>query len=67
MRYLIFAFHTYYPAGGWNDYAGVAESIDAAKQIIRTFDRSSYQIVDAETHEVVEWGEIRELREIAPC
>lgn len=31
MRYLVFNGHRYYPEGGWLDYCGATEGVDAAK------------------------------------
>lgn len=31
MKYLLFAGDTYYPSGGWDDFVGAFDSIDAAK------------------------------------
>lgn len=33
MRYLVFAFDTYYPSGGIQDIVGVAATLDEAKEI----------------------------------
>jgi hypothetical protein len=30
-RYALFVFNKYYPAGGWDDFVGTFDSIEAAK------------------------------------
>jgi hypothetical protein len=30
-RFLLFSFNTYYPSGGWQDFFGSFDSVDAAK------------------------------------
>jgi hypothetical protein len=32
MNYILFAGNNYYPEGGWNDFAGMFETIEAAKK-----------------------------------
>ena len=33
-RYLVFAFEGHYPNGGWDDLAGVADTIEDAKSVL---------------------------------
>ena len=59
-RYLVFAGIDYYPAGGWNDFAGDADTLDEARQIVNLERRRPrlparwWQIVDTTTLKVVE-------------
>lgn len=57
-RFLVFAGDTYYPMGGWSDFKGSFDSIDAAKDMLlsdaaqrRGFDW--VEIVDTDTEEIV--------------
>jgi hypothetical protein len=49
-KYLIFAGETYYPAGGWNDLYGRAETLDEALEIMRE------AIVDGSSPNRTWWG-----------
>ena len=69
MNYLVFAFDQYYPAGGWGDYIGHAESTYKAKQIAESLATEMaaknkeplelVQIVDTHCKEIVLKGDAR--------
>ena len=61
--FLVFAYDRYYPQGGFNDYLGMALSLDQARRMIDAAGTvmGSYQIVSHKTFEVVEAGEINEV------
>lgn len=52
LRYLVFAFDSYYPAGGWNDFRGSYETPEEAVEAAENAGRDYWQVVDAETGEV---------------
>jgi hypothetical protein len=37
-EYLVFIGNIYYPSGGWDDFSGYFESIEKAKEHIKSFD-----------------------------
>lgn len=56
-RYLLFASDVYEPSGGWRDFIGDYDNLDAAKeegelQLHRRGDRF-FQVVDIETGEII--------------
>lgn len=63
-HYLVFAFDTYYPSGGWHDFIGSTNSLDEARTMEENFAdealrcegaRSDWrQIVDTSSMQVVE-------------
>ncbi len=55
-RYLVFGFDQYYPNGGWNDFICSTNTLEEARLEVkaRTHDNDYFQIVDLETHKVVE-------------
>jgi len=59
--YLVFAYPNYYPSGGWNDYVGCAQSLEAARALAaeQSYDEV-YQIVMGQ-HKI-ESGRISDLR-----
>lgn len=59
MRYLVFAFDDYYPAGGWSDLKGQHHnSIDAIAQARDLAKRwQNVEIIDLETGEDIPFGE----------
>ena len=59
-RYLLFAGPEYYPAGGWGDFAGSADSVEGAlrlladdKKVREMGEQQWWEIVDATTEKVV--------------
>jgi hypothetical protein len=58
-RYLLFTFGTYYPSGGWRDFAASFDTIEAAmgQESVQVCDHyQNYQIVDSATGELVKQG-----------
>jgi len=61
VRYLIFAYHAYYPCGGWADFQGIATTrAEATRQAIwyTTEEGGSYdraEVVDLNIRDVVEY------------
>jgi hypothetical protein len=58
MRYLLFAFDDHYPRGGWNDFLGGFDTIEAAVAAPKTKDPNyrygeNWHVVDAQTGHVV--------------
>lgn len=55
-RYLLFAGDRYYPSGGWRDFKMAFASVALAKAAALGFsdDYDWWQIVDKETHQIVE-------------
>lgn len=54
-RYLLFAGAHYYPRGGWDDFKGVFETVEAAKAALGQVGESEWwQVVDRTTLKVVE-------------
>lgn len=54
-RYLLFLFDSYYPSGGWNDFASSHDTIVEALQEDRSH-WDHYQVVDKETGEIIQEG-----------
>lgn len=54
--FMVFAFDTYYPAGGFNDFIGMALSLDQARAMVADHGTvlGGYQIVNHKNMEVVE-------------
>ncbi len=54
--FLVFAFETYYPEGGFNDYIGMALSLDQARAMVadRGVLLGGYQVVNYKNMEIVE-------------
>lgn len=54
--FMVFAFETYYPAGGFNDFLGLALSLDQARAMVADHGvcLGGYQIVNYKNMEVVE-------------
>lgn len=57
-RFLLFAFDTYYPSGGWSDFVGAFDTIEAVDEWIghadyENFQYGNFQIVDSTTMEVL--------------
>ena len=54
-KYLVFTFPTYYPGGGMIDYAGDADTIEDAIEIVRNSEWGDhYQIVHHSDMKIVE-------------
>lgn len=58
--FLVFAYENYHPEGGFNDFLGLALSLEQARQTVEdsSIILGEYQIVDHKTFEVVEQREI---------
>lgn len=58
--FLVFAYENYHPQGGFNDFLGLALSLEQARETVEdsSIILGEYQIVDHKTHEVVEQREI---------
>lgn len=54
--FMVFAHEDYYPVGGFNDYLGVALSLDQARAMVaeKGITLGAYQIVNHKNMEVVE-------------
>lgn len=53
-RYLLFMFDQYYPTGGWNDFRGSFDSIEAATAAVAEAQYCDFwQVVDSQTGEMV--------------
>lgn len=52
-RYLLFAFDSYYPQGGWTDFINSFDSLDEAIQSGMMLERDYFQVVDIESGEMV--------------
>lgn len=54
--FMVFAYNTYYPLGGFNDFLGLALSLDQARAMVADHGIAlgSYQIVNHKNMEVVE-------------
>lgn len=55
-RFLAFAFDNYYPGGGWHDFAGAFETVEAAKSAAEAQNSDNCQVVDLQTQAVVVEG-----------
>lgn len=51
-RFVLFAGSTYYPSGGWDDYAGSADTLQDALEVGEKIDEDWWHVVDLETGEV---------------
>jgi|AGFS01.1.fsa_nt_gi hypothetical protein len=58
--FMVFAYNTYYPAGGMSDYIGMALSLDQARAMVADVGiyRGGYQIVNHRNMEIVETKQI---------
>lgn len=52
-RFLVFHFYDYYPAGGWDDLLGTADTYEEAVALAKTSYKDLTQIVDTTTMEEV--------------
>ena len=67
--FLVFAGEEYYPGGGWNDFQGTAESVDAARSVVEANTDSNdswYHIVDGSSLKIVEEGEVKDISTYDP-
>jgi hypothetical protein len=71
-RFLLFVGSNYYPKGGWNDYRGWFDSIDAAVAEVPT-DRRLYEpgggwyhVVDIQNGETVANGDVDDDGVVTP-
>jgi hypothetical protein len=48
-RYLLFCVECYYPSGGWQDFVGLFDSLEEAKEHLSWDQR----IVDSQTGEII--------------
>ena len=74
-RFLVFGFDSYYPDGGWEDFKGHADTLEAAWGVARlahiVYNCDHWQIVDAEACAIVatgkgdehDWNQIAETTE----
>lgn len=58
-RFLLFAFDAYYPSGGWSDFQGSFDTQQKAVNKVIEMRRDIYQIVDAQTGQIVAEGEVK--------
>lgn len=58
--FMVFAFESYYPLGGFNDFLGLALSLDQARAMVADHGIAlgSYQIVNYKNMEIVETKKI---------
>lgn len=52
-RYLLFAFDSYYPQGGWEDFVESFDTLEDALEAGGLLERDYIQVVDSDTGEVV--------------
>lgn len=52
-RYLVFKFNTYYPEGGWSDFAASFDTFDEALEFLVGIRHDHEQIVDGTTGEIL--------------
>lgn len=55
-RYLLFAYWTYYPRGGWLDFVGSFDTQEEAESAALANKKSHWHIIDANTGEEVAEG-----------
>ena len=53
LRFLLFTGSDYYPAGGWDDFKGSADTLEEALKAAKDANDSWVQIVDLETGEMI--------------
>jgi hypothetical protein len=56
MRYALFAGDQYYPSGGWEDFIGAYDSIEAARERAQRERYEWFHIVDLASAQIVEEG-----------
>lgn len=55
-RYLVFAYHSYYPEGGWNDFVGSVDELAEVDQLLYDREKDDYSwhhVIDTQTWEKV--------------
>lgn len=52
-RYLIFAYDSYYPGGGWNDYVGSEDTLVAVGKALARNTQDWWHVVDSTTGKIV--------------
>lgn len=64
----VFMWDCYDQGGGWKDYEGCANDVSQAKKIVRDvfqeLDYERYQLVDLETKQEIEYGEVSEQDDV---
>jgi len=60
-RYLLFAFSSYYPEGGWNDLRGDYGTLKKAREMVAKLSvrYDWYQIVDTKINRILDSGEVK--------
>lgn len=58
-RFLLFVFDSYYPAGGWNDFAGSFDSQYDALKHVTTLRFDHYQIIDSTDAKIIDASEVK--------
>ncbi len=58
-RYLVFKGDNYYPSGGWEDFAGSADTVDAAREIAGRHEEW-WHVVDSKNGTIIldGWGDV---------
>lgn len=56
--FLVFAGNYYYPYGGWRDFTGSFETLEAAKNYTQSIGADWVQIVCSESMKIVSEGEL---------
>lgn len=51
--YFVFVGHTYYPSGGWSDFAGTGETLEDALKLAASKSGDWWHIVDSKTMSIV--------------
>lgn len=46
-RYLVFAYFTYYPAGGMDDFIDSIDSLDELKEILQSLREDQFHVYDS--------------------
>lgn len=56
-RFLLFAYDSHYPAGGWGDFMGSFDTLDEARAAYSKPERRPdwCQVVDGQTGEIAFW------------
>lgn len=53
-RFLVFTFDTWYPLGGWSDFAGDFDTLEGAQERAHRTASDHFQIVDTETNQIIQ-------------
>lgn len=54
-RFLVFAGECYYAGGGWDDFRGDFETVEAAREAAVALDKDWWQVIDTATMKEVEF------------